>query len=392
MQACPVHTPVNEIMQLVLDNKVHEAGELLFANNPLSVVCSLVCPHEIQCEGNCVLGIKGTPVGVSKVEQYISDFYLNFPEKLQIAEKKQKVAIIGSGPAGLTIAFILAQKGYDITIFEANEKIGGVLRYGIPEFRLPKVVLEKIKTKLLLQGIKIRPNTLIGRTITIDHLFRDGYKAVFIGTGVWRPYTLNIKGESLGNVHFAIDYLRNPEAYTLGQRVCIIGGGNSAIDVARTAIRNGSRSVTIMYYKSEDKLSALKHEVNYAKIDGVKFEFFTSPVEFVDEGVKFIRMEAVQDEAGNTKYAEIKNSEGLFEADSIIVAISQGPRDYIISGTTGLNANPNGLLVTNDHGATTRDGVFAGGDVVTGAKTVVEAVRWSKSVAKAMEEYLCHLE
>ncbi|MDP4121292.1 MAG: FAD-dependent oxidoreductase, partial [Bacillota bacterium] len=248
-KACPVDTPINEIMQFVVDNKIHEAGEILFNNNPLSVICALICPHEIQCEGSCVLGKKGDAVKIGMVEHYISDFYLNFSEKNPAMKKNQKVAIIGSGPAGLTIAFYLTQKGYDITIFEAHDKIGGVLRYGIPEFRLPKSVLERLSKKLLLLGIKVRPNTMIGKTITLDQLFRDGYKAVFIGTGVWQPKTLNIKGESLSNVHFAIDYLKSPEVYSLGDRVCVIGAGNSAIDVARTAIRSGSSSVTIMYHK-----------------------------------------------------------------------------------------------------------------------------------------------
>jgi glutamate synthase (NADPH/NADH) small chain len=388
-RACPVDTPINKIMQYVNEDKIYEAGELLFNNNPLSVVCSLICPHEIQCEGNCLLGIKGSPVKISAVEHYISDFYLNFPGKGPCHGQKQKVAIIGSGPAGITIAFCLAGKGYDVTIFEAHDKIGGVLRYGIPEFRLPKVILEKLKNKLLHLGVRIRPNTLIGQIITIDHLFRDGYMAIFIGTGVWRPNTLNIKGESLGHVHFAIDYLKNPDVYTLGQKVCIIGAGNVAVDVARTAIRNGSRGVTILYHKGAEEITALQHEVEYAKMDGVKFEFYKAPKEFMENGVKYIQTTVSHDENGNEEIKEIENTESFFEVDSIIVAISQGPRNYIISNTTGLEVHKSGLIVTNDFGCTTRRGVFAGGDVVTGAKTVVEAVKWSKMVADTMDEYIC---
>jgi glutamate synthase (NADPH/NADH) small chain len=387
-KACPVDTPINEIMQYVMENKIYEAGELLFDNNPLSVVCSLICPHELQCEGNCVLGIKGSPVKIGAIEHYISDYYLNFPTENPPMQKKERVAIIGSGPAGITIAFCLAKKGYDITIFEAHDKIGGVLRYGIPEFRLPKTFLEKLKKKLLDYGVKVRPNTLIGQIITIDDLFRDGYKAIFIGTGVWRPNTLNVKGESLGHVHYAIDYLKNPDVYTLGNRVCIIGAGNVAVDVARTAIRYGCREVTILYHKGPDEITALRHEVEYARLDGVKFEFYKAPIEFVDKGVKDIETEVSADENGNEIISRIENTEGMFEADSIIVAISQGPRNYIVSNTTGLEAHRNGLVVTDNFGRTTRSGVFAGGDVVTGSKTVVEAVKWAKKVADAIDDYV----
>ena len=391
-KACPVNTPVNEIMKLVGENKIYEAGQLLFNNNPLSAVCSLVCPHELQCEGNCVLGQKGKPINISAVEHYVSDFYLNFLNETAPEVKKSKVAIIGSGPAGITIAFCLASKGYDITIFEAHDKIGGVLQYGIPEFRLPKSILEKLKMKLLHLGIKIRPNTLIGQIITIDDLFRDDYRAIFIGTGVWRPQTLNIKGESLGHVHFAIDYLKNPDVYSLGQKVCIIGAGNVAVDVARTAVRKGSREVTIMYRKGENAISALRQEVEYAKLDGVKFEFFKAPVEFTEKGVRYVQTEITIDEEGKKRATPIPNTAGQWEADSIIVAASQGPRNNIISNTTGLGADKRGLVVVDELGRTTRDGIYAGGDVVTGSRTVVGAVKWSKLVAEAMDGYLCRMD
>lgn len=387
-EACPVHTPVNEFIQMLLDGQISEAGEKLFDNNPLSVVCSLVCPHEIQCEGNCVLGKKGDPVNISAIENYISDYYLNLMDIKPEKNSKNKIAIIGSGPAGITIAFILARRGYDITIFEAHDKIGGVLRYGIPEFRLPKTVLDKLKQKLINMGIKIRPNILIGPTITIDDLFRDGYKAVFLGTGVWKPNSLHIKGESLGHVHFAIDYLKNPDVYDLGQKVCIIGAGNVAVDVARTALRSGSREVYIMYREGEEDITALRHEVEYAKLDGVKFEFFKVPVEIVDNGVKYVRTRVEKAEDGSKRIIEIENSEEIFEADSVIISISQGPRNNIVSNTNGIDVHRNGLVITNESGHTTREGVFASGDVVTGAKTVVEAVRVSKKVADAIDEYV----
>ena len=283
-EGCPVNTPVNEIVKMLLEGEISEAGEKLFNNNPLSLVCSLICPHSRQCEGHCILGKKGNPIQVSHIENYISDYYLNLLTVKYKIDKNKKVAIIGSGPAGITIAFILASKGYDITIFEAHDKIGGVMRYGIPEFRLPKEILDRIKEKLLQMGIKIRPNTLIGPTITVDDLFRDGYKAVFIGTGVWKPRGLTIKGETLGNVHYAIDYLKNPNVYTLGKKVCIIGAGNVAMDVARTVLRNGSREVYIIFRAGEEHIEADRIEVEYAKMDGVKFLYYTMPLEISDEG------------------------------------------------------------------------------------------------------------
>ena len=387
-EGCPVKTPINELIKMFLEGDIVKAGEAFFNNNPLSVVCSLVCPHEKQCEGHCVLGKKGTPVQISSIENYISDYYLNLIHTEPVKKKGEKVAIIGSGPAGITIAFILASKGYDITIFEANDKIGGVLRYGIPEFRLPKSILDKLKDKLISAGIKIRPNTLIGPVITIDDLFRDGYRAIFIGTGVWRPRNLTIKGESLGHVNFAIDYLKNPTVYNLGKRVCIIGAGNVAMDVARTAIRNGCRDVNIMFRAGAEHIEAEKIEVEYAKIDGVKFHFYMSPVEIVDEGIRYVSTKIEKNENGEEEIVTIDGTEDIFEADSVIVAIGQGPRANIVSNTKGIDVNVKGLVTTDELGRTTRDGVFASGDVVTGAKTVVEAVRVSKRVADAIDKYI----
>lgn len=387
-EGCPVNTPVNEVIKLFLDGNIVEAGEKLFKNNPLSVVCSLVCPHEKQCQGHCVLERKSSSVEISSIENYISDYYLNFITSKPVKNINKKVAIIGSGPAGITIAIILALKGYDITIFEAHDKIGGVLRYGIPEFRLPKNVLEKLKEKLISIGIKIRPNTLIGTVITIDNLFRDEYKAIFIGTGVWKPKTLGIKGESLGNVHYSIDYLKNPDAYDLGNRVCIIGAGNVAMDVARTAIKNGSKKVYIMCRRGPEDIEAEKTEVEYAKVDGVKFEYYKAPVEIVNEGIKYVETKIIENKNGKGKVVQIDGSENIFKSDSIIVAVGQIPRANIISSTKGIEVSEQGLVVTDQLGRTTREGIFASGDVVTGAKTVVAAVKVSKLVAKTIDEYV----
>ena len=241
-KGCPINTPIPDMIQLFLQNQLEAAGEMLFLNNPLSIVCSLVCDHEKQCEGHCVLGRKGMPVHISSIENYISDAYLDRLSPVLPASSGKRAAIIGSGPAGITIAVLLAQKGHDVTIFESRERIGGVLRYGIPAFRLPKTILDRYKTQLLKMGIHIRPNTSIGGALTVDDLQRDGYQAIFIGTGVWRPKKLGIPGESLGHVHFAIDYLVDPDVYDLGEHLAVIGAGNSAMDVARTALRKGNKS------------------------------------------------------------------------------------------------------------------------------------------------------
>ena len=387
-KGCPVNTPIKDAIHLLLDNKVEQAGKLLFDNNPLSIVCCHICPQENQCEGHCVLGKKGMPVHISAIERYISDYYLNVFEPETTTESRGKVAVIGSGPAGITIAFLLAKINYGVTIFEGNDKIGGILRYGIPEFRLPKRVLDQLKDVLLAVGVKIRPNTTIGANLVLDDLHRDGFKAVFMGTGVWRPNKLGIKGESLGHVHFAIEYLRNPEVYNLGRRVAIIGAGNVAMDVARTILRHGSRESIIICNKGESAITAREIEVEYARIDGVEFLLNKTAVEFTDRGIILADSDISVDENGEELITPIAGTEQLFPADSIIVAISQGPRAVIVSSTKGIDTGEHGLVITDDCGRTTREGVFASGDVVTGAKTVVEAVRVSRRVAEAIDEYI----
>lgn len=386
-RGCPVGTPVNEVIQLLIQGDIEKAGEKLFLNNPLSVVCSLICPHERFCEGHCVLQKKGSPIHFSSIENYISEYYLDKFSLKPIVKNGYRIGIIGSGPAGITVAIVLALKGYDITIFESEEKIGGVMQYGIPDFRLPKVILEKIKKILMQMDIKIRPNTLIGQALSIDDLFRDGYQAIFIGTGVWRPNILKIKGESLGHVHYAINYLKNPDVYDLGRSVAIIGAGNVAMDVARTAIRKGSRDVTVLFFRGENDITANRFDYEYAKMDGVKFQFYAVPVEIVDEGVIYATVHETVNSAGQKNYVN-GDDRNLFKADSVIIAISQSPRNNIVSTTEGIQTNEHGLVVTDAIGRTTRPGVFASGDVVTGAKTVVEAVNLSKKTAAAIDAYV----
>lgn len=356
---------------------------MLFENNPLTTVCSLVCNHENQCEGHCVLGKKGAPVHFSTIENYISSTYSSKMVKGPAEPNGMRVAIIGSGPAGLTIAVLLARKGYQVTIFEGKDKIGGVLRYGIPEFRLPKSVLDDFEYRhLLLKDIKVRPNTTIGGAITIDDLLRDGYKAIFVGTGVWRPNTLHIKGETLGHVHFGINYLNNPDSFHLGERVIVIGAGNSAMDVARTALRKGVR--WLQCFSRTSTVAASQHEYNYALLEGVEFVYCKIPVEITDEGVIFADAEEKED--GSIE--QIPGTEKLYPADSVIISISQGPRNQLVNTTKGLDANQRGLLVADEEGHTSRPEIFASGDVVNGARTVVEAVAHSKKVAEAMDKYM----
>lgn len=382
-QGCPIHTNIPEVIRLLKDNKLNEAGRMLFENNPLTTVCSLICNHEKQCEGHCVRGIKGAPVHFSVIENYISSTYASQMTRGPATPNGKRVAIIGSGPAGLTIAVVLARYGYDVTIFESHDKIGGVLRYGIPEYRLPKSVLDDFEYRhLRLKDIKVRPNTDVGMALKVDDLFRDGFKAIFIGTGVWRPNALHIKGESLGHVHFAINYLQNPDVYHLGNRVIVIGAGNAAMDVARTAIRHGTRHVQC--FSVTQKLAASDYEASYAKLEGVDFVLNKKPVEITDQGVVFIDL----DEAADGTLTERPGTEMLYPADSVIVSISQGACTTITETTDGLQVNDRGLFVTDEVGRTSRPGIFASGDAVKGARTVVEAVAYSKKVAEAMHEYM----
>lgn len=381
-QGCPVHTPIPHIIQMFKENRVMEAGKELFENNPMSVICSTVCNHEMQCAGSCVLGKKGNPVHFSSIENYISDTYLDRMTIPEVTKKNKRVAVIGAGPAGMTVAIILARNGYSVTIFEWKEKIGGIMQYGIPEFRLPKSVLERYKKKMIQMGIKIRPNTTIGAVLKIEDLFRDGYACIFVGTGVWKARNLGIQGECLGNVHFGIDYLANPTAYNLGEKVAIIGMGNAAMDVARTALRNGALQVTL--YARGKRIAASSHEMSYARLDGAKFVFGKEIQRITEKGPVFKK--TIFDENG--KVIGCEEEEEQVEADSTIISISQGPRRKLIRTTEGLEGSEKGLLIVDENGMTTREGVFAAGDVVHGSKTVVHAVESAKIAAEAMIRYM----
>ena len=384
---CPISTEIPEVVKLFKEGKIMEAGEILFNNNPLSAACAIVCPHEDQCKGNCIRGIKSEPVSFCEIEEYISREYLYQMKFDKVESRNKRIALIGAGPAGITLSIILARKGFKVTLFEAHEKIGGVLRYGIPEYRLKNSMIDRYEEILIELGVKIRPNTLIGPVITLDKLFFDGYKAVFIGTGVWNPKTLNIKGESLGNVHYAIDYLKSPQVYKLGKRVAVIGAGNVAMDAARVAKRSGAEEVYILYRKGFENMTCTRAELEEAKEDGIKFELFKAPLELTEEGVKYIETRNEVDESGRVNTVNIEGTEGMFNCDSTIIAVSQSPRKNIVANTVGLETNKWGLLLTDEKGHTTREGVFASGDVVTGANTVVHAVAYAKVVAEEIERY-----
>lgn len=384
---CPISTEIPEVIRLFKEGKLDEAGEILFENNPLSAVCAIVCPHEDQCKGNCIRGIKGEPIPFCEMEKFISLKYLKNVKLEKVGNRDERIAIIGAGPAGITLSIILARKGFKVTLFDAHEKIGGVLRYGIPEYRLHNSIIDRYEEILIELGVKIRPNTLIGPVLTLDKLFFDGYKAVFIGTGVWNPKTLNIKGESLGNVHYAIDYLKSPNVYNLGKKVAVIGAGNVAMDAARVAKRNGAEEVYILYRKGFENMPCTRAELEEAKEDDVNFELFKAPIELTEQGVKYIETKNEVSEDGKVSTITIEGTEGMFECDSVIIAVSQSPRKNIVANTTGLDTNKWGLLLTDDKGHTTRNGVFASGDVVTGANTVVHAVSYAKIVAESIEEY-----
>lgn len=358
-QGCPIHTPIPQITQLLLENRLMEAGEILFANNPMSAVCSTVCNHENQCEGHCVLGRKSSPIHFSSIENFISDSYLDRMEVPKIEKNGKKVAVIGSGPAGITVAIKLALAGYKVTIFEERSKIGGMLQYGIPEFRLSKSVIDRYKKKMEELGIRIRPNTVIGSAIVIDNLFRDGYSSVFVGTGVWRP-----------------------EAHQLGEKVAVIGMGNVAMDVARTALRHGAKEVTL--YARGKRISASSHEVSYTKLEGADF-VFGKAIESINEAGPMFKT-SIFDE--NNKVIGYEEKLDQVEADSIIICVSQAPKNKLVLTTDQLKTTEKGLLLTDENCMTTHEGVFAAGDVVQGANTVVHAVEEAKRAAEGMIRYM----
>lgn len=381
-QGCPINTPIPEMISLFLAGDIKKAGKIVFENNPLSVICSIVCNHGNQCQGHCVRGLKGEPVEISTIENFVSSHYIDSLELEKAPSNGVKVAVVGAGPAGITISIKMAQLGYDVTVFESKSKIGGVLRYGIPEFRLPKAIVDKYETIMRKLGVKIKFNVTIGKAFGVEELFRDGFKAISIGTGVTWPISLNIKGETLGHVHYGVHFLENPEVYTLGESMIVIGAGNVAMDVARTALRRGVKDVKIVV--RSDRYTASKEEKEYAEIEGAQFIFNKAPVEITDEGVMFADTQCDE----NHRVIHTSDKPELMRADTVMICVSQRPSNLILTQTEGLEINERGLAKINPDGSTTREGLFASGDVVRGAKTVVEAVETSKRVAFTMDNYL----
>ena len=382
---CPINTPIPQMIQMFLNGEIKEAGKMVFENNPLSVVCSIVCNHANQCQGHCVRGIKGEAVEISSIENFVSSHYLDTLHLEKAPYNGIKVAVVGAGPAGITISIKMAQLGYDVTVFESKSKIGGVLRFGIPEFRLPKLIVDRYEVIMRKLGIKIKPNITIGKAFGVEELFRDGFKAIAIGTGVTWPIALNIKGETLGHVHYGVHFLESPDSYNLGNSMIVIGAGNVAMDVARTGLRKGVKDVKIVL--RSDRYSASKEEAEYAEIEGAQFIYNKAPVEITDEGVIFA--DTVCDE--NHKVISYSDKPELMKADTVMVCVSQRPSKLILSDTYGLEVNERGLAKISENGETSRPGLFASGDVVRGAKTVVEAAETSKRVVAAMHKYLQNL-
>ncbi len=381
-QGCPINTPIPDFISAFLNGEMKKAGKMLFENNPLSAVCSIVCNHGNQCQGHCIRGLKGEPVEISTIENFISSAYLDSLELDKAEPNGIKVAVVGAGPAGITISIKMAQLGYDVTVFESKSEIGGVLRYGIPEFRLPKTIVDRYEVLMRKLGVKIKFNVTIGKAFGIEELFRDGFKAISIGTGVTWPIALNIKGETLGHVHYGVHFLERPDVYKLGDSVLVIGAGNVAMDVARTALRRGVKDVKIVV--RSDRYTASEEEKEYAEIEGAEFIFNKAPVEITDEGVMFA--DTVCDE--NHRVISTSDKPELMKADTVMICVSQRPSNLILTQTEGLETNSRGLAIISEDGQTTRAGLFASGDVVRGAKTVVEAAETSKRVAYAMDAYL----
>ncbi|MBO4591879.1 MAG: NADPH-dependent glutamate synthase [Eubacterium sp.] len=407
MDGCPVQISIPEFIQKIAEKDFEGAYQVINRSSSLPAVCGRVCPQERQCESKCVRGIKGEPVAIGRLERFVADWHnKNVTEAPAKPEPNgHKCAVIGCGPSGLACASDLAKKGYEVTIYEALHTPGGVLAYGIPEFRLPKAIVQKEVDGLKALGVKIETNVVIGKSITIDELFDEfGYEAVFVGSGAGLPRFMNIPGENLNGVYSANEFLTRinlMKAFKEGsktpiehpKKAVIVGGGNVAMDAARSAKRLGA-DVTIVYRRSMEELPARKEEVEHAMEEGIVFKLLNNPIEVVgEEGrVKAIRCQEMElsepDESGRRSPIPVEGKINEIEADCFIVSIGTSPNPLIKSTTEGLDTNKRGCIVADENGATTRDGVFAGGDAVTGAATVILAMGAGKKAAAAMDEYI----
>ena len=407
VSGCPVNIHIPEFISKIKEGNFEGAYQVISLSSSLPAVCGRVCPQETQCESKCVRGIKGEPVGIGRLERFVADWHnTHNSENIELPKNNgHKVAVVGSGPSGLTCAGDLAKKGYSVTVFEALHLAGGVLVYGIPEFRLPKQIVKKEIETLKKYGVEIATNVIIGKTVTVDELFEMGYEAVFIGSGAGLPRFMGIEGESLNGVYSANEFLtRNNlmKAYENdsqtpvfhGKKVVVVGGGNVAMDSARTARRLGA-DVHIVYRRTENELPARREEVEHAMEEGITFKFLTNPVKINGNdgwvsGVVCEKMELSEpDESGRARPVAIPNSEFEIEADCVIMSIGTSPNPLIKNTTKGLEVNKRGgIVVTESTGETSKQGVYAGGDAVTGAATVILAMGAGKTAAKSIDEYL----
>ncbi|MBQ7950992.1 MAG: NADPH-dependent glutamate synthase [Clostridia bacterium] len=405
---CPVAIDIPAFIQKIKEEDLEGAYEIINRSSSLPAVCGRVCPQETQCEARCVRGIKGEPVAIGRLERFVADWHrLNVEKEPKLAAKNgHKVAVIGAGPAGLTCAGDLAKAGCEVTIFEALHVAGGVLVYGIPEFRLPKAIVHDEIEKLKQIGVTIETNTVVGKAVSVDELFEEGFEAVFIGSGAGLPRFMNIKGENLNGVFSANEFLTRinlMKAYREdsstpvhhGKNVAVVGGGNVAMDAARCAKRLGAENVYIVYRRSLDEMPARKEEVEHAMEEGIIFKVLCNPVEILGDennfvsGLQCVEMELGEpDESGRRKPVVKENSQFLLDVDCVIMSIGTSPNPLIKSTTKGLETNKHGCIVTEENGLTSREGVYAGGDAVTGAATVILAMGAGKTAAHSILEYL----
>ena len=418
VKGCPVNIHIPEFISKIKEGDFEGAYQIISLTSSLPAVCGRVCPQETQCESKCVRGIKGEPVGIGRLERFVADWHNAHDTAAAVKPESNghRVAVVGSGPSGLTCAGDLAKKGYEVTVFEALHTAGGVLVYGIPEFRLPKAIVAKEVETLKALGVDVQTNVVIGKTLTIDELFEEGYEAVFVGSGAGLPNFMNIPGESLKGVYSANEFLTRSnlmKAYlddpvtpiSKGGKVAVVGGGNVAMDAARTALRLGAEKVYIVYRRSLEELPARKEEVEHAMEEGIEFLLLNNPVEILGYrneedrrdpkngcvvGMKCIKMELGEpDEKGRRRPIPIEGSEYVLDVDTVVMSIGTSPNPLIKSTTEGLEVNRHGgIIVEENTGATTKAGVYAGGDAVTGAATVISAMGSGKVAAKAIDEYI----
>ena len=417
VSGCPVNIHIPEFIEEIKKGDFEAAYQIIAKSSTLPAVCGRVCPQETQCEQLCVRGIKGEPVGIGRLERFVADWHNAHSDQTPecLPANGHKVAVVGSGPSGLTCAGDLAKLGYSVTVYEALHTAGGVLVYGIPEFRLPKAIVKKEVDNLKAMGVELVTNVIIGKTLTIDELFEMGYEAVFIGSGAGLPNFMGIPGEALKGVYSANEYLtrsnlmksylQSPETPIMkGGKVAVVGGGNVAMDAARTALRLGAEKVYIVYRRSMTELPARREEVEHAEEEGIEFRLLCNPTEILGyenpddkrdpkngfvTGIKCIRMELGEpDERGRRRPVEVPGSEFVLDVDAVVISIGTSPNPLIKSTTEGLEVNRWGGIIVTEDGATTRAGVYAGGDAVTGAATVISAMGAGKVAAKAIDEYL----